>query len=95
MDELYNSCRARLILGAVLDVVLWLVASRLALWSSMEREVRLIIAVGSLSAATLVFLTPVLWKGTPKQILCALLLAALPCYFLVYVYGVLEKYGAV
>ena len=58
---------ARLFVGFALNIPLYLLVHPLAGWSSVEREIHLSLIAGSLAIATLVFVTPVFWRGAPWQ----------------------------
>jgi hypothetical protein len=67
MDDRQKQIRIRLGLGLILNVGLWFVTQELAKWSSLERELRWNLIGTCLAAATVVFVTPVFWRGKPGQ----------------------------
>jgi hypothetical protein len=73
---------ARLIVGGALNLPLYFVLCRLAVWSSDAREIRLLFTGGSLGAIALWILIPVFWRGIPGQAPIALTFGVLPGYIL-------------
>jgi hypothetical protein len=67
LDKRQKEGFARLFVGVALNVPLYFLVRQLALWSSIEREFRLNFIAGSLAVATVVFVTPVFWRGAPWQ----------------------------
>lgn len=83
----------RLFVGFALNIPLYFVFHDLALWSSIEREFRLNLIGGSLAVATLVFVTPVFWRGAPWQATLAFVLGFfLPGLVLVSVVSTILEY---
>ncbi len=68
----------RLGVGLALNLCLWPVMQAFAVWSGIEREVRVSIIGGMLAAAALVALAPLFWRGKPWQVAIAFLLILLP-----------------
>jgi hypothetical protein len=94
MDTRHQLCLARLFVGFALNAVLWFVFRQLAMSGGIERDFRLYLLGGSLAAATLVIVVPVFWRGTPWQVLLALVLLAQPAAVLVMVliFAVSQRY---
>jgi hypothetical protein len=93
MDRRQKQVLARLFVGAALNVPLYFVVRQLALWSTIEREFRLNLIAGCLGIATLVFVTPVFWRGAPWQAALAFVLVFyLPGIALVSVVATILKY---
>ena len=74
MDNRQTEVLARLSAGITLNVPLYFLARQLALWSSAERELRLDLIAGSIAAATVVVVAPVVWRGAAWQAPIALVL---------------------
>jgi len=70
---------ARLVTGSVINVILMLMAPRLAVWSSDEREFRLALTVSVIGVVGVVSLFPVLIQGKGWQRVLGFLLLILPC----------------
>src|SRR5438445_183587 len=93
LDQRQKECLARLFVGFALNIPLYFLVHRLAMWSSIEREVRLSLIGGALAIATLVFVTPVFWRGAPWQAPIAfVLLFFLPGLVLLSVVSTVLKY---
>ena len=97
MDKRQKECLARLFLGFALNIPLYFVVRQLAHSSSIEREVSLNLTGGSLAVATVVFVTPVFWRGVPRQVpwqvpLAFVLIFYLPGIALVSVVATVLKY---
>jgi hypothetical protein len=82
MDRRQKVGSVRLMAGLAINVCLWFVYSGLARWSTVEREFRLNLIGGCLSAVTLVLVVPVFWKGAPWQAPLALLFMVLPGFMI-------------
>jgi hypothetical protein len=67
MDAPQKEGLARMFVGFALNIPLYFLVPRLAVWSTIEREFQLSLLGGSLAIATLVFVTPVFWRGAPWQ----------------------------
>ncbi len=69
---------ARFLMSGLCVLVLVLCMKALAMWSSVDREVRWSFAEGSAAAVAMVILAPVLWRGDQVQRILAAALLILP-----------------
>ena len=92
-DKRPREANGRLLAGFALNILLYFVATELTKWSGTEREFRLNLIGGCLAAATLVFVTPVFWRGVAWQVpLAFVLISFLPGFVLFSIATTLVKY---
>jgi hypothetical protein len=85
MPKRPKECLARLIVGVVLNIGLWLVCRGICgRGGILERDIPLSLIGGALAGATWVFVVPVFWRGAPWQVPVAFAVVFfLPCLVLV------------
>ncbi len=67
LDNRQKEGLARLFVGFALNIGLWFVHFGLGKQWGNERDILPSLIAGSLAIATLVFVTPVFWRGAPWQ----------------------------
>src|SRR5260221_4974652 len=93
LDKRQKEGLARLCLGFALNIGLWFLGFGLGKGWGNERDIGPSLAAGSLAIATLVFVSPVFWRGAPWQAPIAfVLIFFLPGFVLVSVLAILLKY---
>jgi hypothetical protein len=83
---------ARFLVSGVLLLPLWYIQGGLALFSNMDREVRLTLLGGAVSVVALVFVLPVLIRGDRPQRIMAALVGLFPIIVLIEVLITVRHY---
>jgi hypothetical protein len=80
MKSLNRSCFVRLLVAALLNFVLVVLALSVGapVWGGWERPYYFHLFAGAVATIALVLLVPVLWRGRPLEIILALFFAAQP-----------------
>jgi len=73
-----ENCLGRLVFGSVLNAGLLVMMPRVAGWSSVEREFRLVLLAAALGSTAIICVLPVLWRAKDPVRVVALLLLILP-----------------
>ena len=69
---------ARLIVGFLLNVVLWFVFRQMSMSGSIERDFHINLLGGCLAGTAIVIILPIFWRGVPWQGPLAFVLLWLP-----------------